>query len=344
MVAIKKNPPMTIGGVEIKAGERKRIEIPVAKLFDYTDITMPVEVIRGIKDGPTLFVSSAIHGDEIIGTEVIRRLLKRHKLLKSIKGTIITVPIVNVFGYNRNSRYLPDRRDLNRCFPGSRSGSLGAQIAHTFMTEIVSKATHGIDLHTGAIHRTNLPQIRATLNNKVTHELAESFGVPVVLNAELRDGSLRGAVSDLGVPMLLFEGGEALRYDEKVITTALNGIINVMRNIGIAGKKPEPKKVKEVFIANSSQWIRAPHSGSLRTLKQVGNRVEKGEILGTISDPFGDQEHQIINKKTGVIIGMSLLPLVNNGDALYHVATFEDVDTVEEQLESFEEDLMLFQS
>lgn len=344
MAQPQKNDSITIGGVEIKPGERKRIEIPVAKLFDYTDITMPVEVIRGLRAGPTLFISAAIHGDEIIGTEVIRRLLKRTKLLKSIKGTLIFVPIVNVFGYNRLSRYLPDRRDLNRCFPGSKTGSLGAQIATTFMSEIVAHATHGIDLHTGAIHRTNLPQIRATLNNTETQELAESFGVPVVLNAELRDGSLRQAVSDLGIPMLLFEGGEALRYDDKVITTALRGIISVMRNIGIAGKKPDARKTKEVFIAKGSQWIRAPHSGSLHNIKDLGNRVEKGELLGTISDPFGKQEYQITAKNTGVIIGMTMLPLVSNGDALYHVATFEDVDIVEEQLESFDEDLLLYRS
>lgn len=331
---------LVIGGVSVAPGERKRMDIKVAKLFDYTEITMPVEVIRGKAPGPVLFVSAAIHGDEINGVETIKRLLAKKKLLSTLKGTLIAVPIVNVFGFNRNIRYLPDRRDLNRCFPGSEKGSLGAQMAHVFMTEIVAHATHGIDLHTGAIHRTNLPQIRACLDNLTNRELAEAFGVPVVMNSELRDGSLRQAVDDMGVPILLFEGGEALRYEEKIISSALNGILTVMQSIGMLAKRSTKEKRREVFVARSSYWVRAPHSGSLRVKKQIGKHVKKGEVLGIISDPFGAGKIEVVAKAAGVIIGMSVLPLLNNGDAIFHIATFDDSAGVQESLEIFDEALV----
>lgn len=319
-----------------------RLEIPVAEQFDYSPVSIPVEVIRGKLDGPILFISAAIHGDEINGTEVIRRLIQRRRLLRSIRGTLILVPIVNVFGYNRNVRYLPDRRDLNRSFPGSPTGSLAAQMADKFMNEIVRHCTHGIDLHTGAIHRSNLPQVRACLDDPATRELALSFAMPVVLNSELRDGSLRQAVADLGIPMLLFEGGEALRHDEYVIRAALNGILNVMSQIGMINRSGRLKSVsaKVVHEARSSHWLRAPHSGSLQILKTLGKQVEKGQILGRISDPFGDHPHDVVALKTGIIVGINLLPLVNTGDALFHVATFDNTDTLEEQLEDYEEEVL----
>lgn len=328
-----------VGGFSIPRGKRKQIEIPIAKLFDYTEMTIPVEVVRGKEDGPVLFISAAIHGDEINGIEIIKRVLARKKTLSKIKGTLIAVPIVNVFGFNRNIRYLPDRRDLNRCFPGSDVGSLGGQVAHIFMTEIVSKCTHGIDLHTAAVNRNNLPQIRACIDDPETKRLALNFGVPVVVNSDVRDGSLRQAAVDKGIPMLLFEGGKALRYEEKVIKSGINGILSVMKSIGmIEGKKVSIKeRKKEVFIARSSHWIRAPHSGSLRVSKQLGNRVKADELLGVLSNPFGQDKVEVRAKKTGIIIGMNMLPLVNNGDALFHVATFKDSGEVEERVEMFDE-------
>ncbi len=329
---------LLIGGVSVPKGKRKQIEIPIAKLFDYTEIVIPVEVIRGKEDGPTLFLSAAIHGDEINGVEVIKRVLARKRLLSKIKGTLIAVPIVNVFGYNRNSRYLPDRRDLNRSFPGSDTASLAGQIANIFMKEVVMKSTYGIDLHTAAIHRDNLPQIRACLDDPKTEQLADAFGIPVMLNATVRDGSLRQAAADKGVPTLLFEGGEALRYDEKVINTAVHGILSVMKSIGMVDGEVnlKPKK-KEVFVSHSSQWIRAPHSGSLRVKKRLGSRVKKDELLGVLSNPFGDEKVEVRAAKTGIIIGMTTLPLVNNGDALFHIATFEDSGAVQGRLAEFDE-------
>lgn len=332
---------LVIGGISIPPGTRKRIEIPVAKLYDYTEMTIPVEVVRGKEAGPVLFISAAIHGDEINGTEIIRRLLARRKILSAVQGTLILVPVVNVFGFNRNIRYLPDRRDLNRCFPGSPTGSLASQIADVFMNEIVHQCTHGIDLHTGGGHRDNLPQIRAYLDNPETNQLAHNFGVPVVINSSLRDGSLRQAAADQGLPLLLFEGGEALRYDEKVIRSGLQGIISVMVAIGMVdGEKISLKKRKqEVFVARSSYWERAPHSGSLRVRKSLGKWVKHKELLGVISDVFGRGRVEVRAERTGIIIGMTRLPLVNNGDALFHIATFEDAAMVAENVELFDEAL-----
>ena len=333
---------LTIDGVDIAKGERKRLEMIVAKLFDHTEMTIPVEVIRGEEDGPTMFVSAAIHGDEINGVEVIRRLLARKKLLTSIKGTLIAVPIINIFGFNRNLRYLPDRRDLNRVFPGSANGSLAGQIAHKFMKEIVEKCDYGIDLHTGSAHRYNLPQIRAFLDNKEIKDLAESFGVPVILNSNIRDGSLRQAASEYGVKILLFEGGEALRYDEKVIKSAENGIISTMAGVGMLDKELVKTKLpnkSEIFHAGSSHWVRAPHSGSLHSSKKIGNKVKQDEIIGTISDAFGSEKHYVRARKTGVIIGITMMPLVNNGDALFHVATFENAKAVANEVAEHHEAL-----
>lgn len=315
---------LKIGGEIIERGDRKKLSIKIARLYDFTEMGIPVEVVRGRKDGPTLFVDAAMHGDEINGVEICRRLLM-HPCLKKINGTLIVIPIVNVFGFNDKSRYLPDRRDLNRCFPGSADGSLGSQIAHIFMNEIVEKSTHGIDLHTGAWHRTNLPQIRANINDAETLRLAKCFNAPVIINSSVRDGSLRAAAAELKLPMLLYEGGEALRFDEKVINLGIKGIISFMQNIGMLNL-PKASATRECksFIARSSHWIRAPHSGILLVRKKLGDKVKKGEMLAVISNPFGEHRFEVRAVRDGIVIGQTHLPLANEGDALYHIATFEE--------------------
>lgn len=327
---------LIIAGEEIMPGERKQISLVTAKLYDFTDMKMPVVVVRGKEDGPTLFVSAAIHGDEINGVDIVRRLLK-HKALKRIKGTLIAIPIVNVFGFNDKSRYLPDRRDLNRSFPGEEHGSLAGQLAYIFRTEIVEKATHGIDLHTGAIHRRNLPQIRADLTQPANLALAKAFGAPVILNASPRDGSLREMVSEKRIPMLLYEAGTALRFDKRASMTGVEGILNVMRAIGMLPEEPVEKPYKDVFIAKSSHWVRSPISGIFLTVKKLGDRVRKGDRLGCITNPFGDYELDILSPYDGVIIGNSILPLANEGDGIYHIATFDAAETA--RREKIEEEI-----
>ncbi|TVQ82844.1 MAG: succinylglutamate desuccinylase [Micavibrio sp.] len=331
---------LVIAGEEIAPGERKKVELKVARLYDFTEMSIPIEVVRGKKDGPRLFVCAAIHGDEINGVDIIRRLL-RQKSLAKIRGTLIAVPIVNVFGFNTKTRYLPDRRDLNRFFPGNVDGSLTAQVAHIFTTEILEKATHGIDLHTAGFSRANLPHIRANLADPVVMRMAQAFNVPVLINANFVDGSLREAADSRGIPLVLFEGGEALKFNERVIRSGLRGVLSVMRAIGmlpnLKSKAEAELKEKNVFIAKSRHWVRAPHSGILQSETRLGAHVKKGQILGIVSDPFGEDVFKIRAKKSGIVVGTATLPLVNAGDAAFHIATFEDAGAVEERVDLFGE-------
>lgn len=339
-VPVKDPEILKIGGNKIRRGERKQVMLDAASLYDYTKLSIPVEVIRGKQKGPVLFISAAIHGDEINGVEIIRRILQK-KFLNRIKGTLILVPVVNVFGFNHRSRYLPDRRDLNRSFPGNANGSLGSRLAHIFMKEIVSKCTHGIDLHTGAIHRTNLPQIRAFLDNENTRELAKGFGVPVVINSTLRDGSLREAARQKNVSILLFEGGEALRFEENVISAGVRGCTSVMRKIGMlpqAKKKTTSKPVpQKIYIAEGSHWIRAPRSGTYRAHKKIGEIIHEGDLLATISDLFGGESFEVLAEEDGIMIGSNLLPLVNQGDAMFHIASFKNTKKVGRALAKYDD-------
>lgn len=333
------NSDFVIGGKTLPPKSRTLIELELPPLYVHANLRMPVHVIRGAKDGPKLFVSGAIHGDEINGTEIIRRLLG-HAALKRIRGTLVAIPIVNVYGIIHQSRYLPDRRDLNRSFPGSPKGSLAARLANLFMEEVVNPCTHGIDLHTGAIHRSNLPQIRANLDDPETARMAESFGVPVLLNATIRDGSLREAASEQGMPMLLYEAGEALRFDEVSIRAGVKGILNVMRSIGmLPPTKARRSKPYTPFIARSSSWVRAPTSGLFRKVSAMGSRVKKGDVLGLVDDPFGREQEEVVAAFGGIIIGCAEIPLVHEGEALFHIARFEDVKEVSSNVDSFQSDL-----
>lgn len=330
-----RNAGITIGGVQVAAGEQRSIDLHVANLFTHTTVTMPIHVVCGKAAGPTLFISAAIHGDELNGVEIVRRVLKL-PALKQLKGTLIAVPIVNVLGFLAQTRYLPDRRDLNRCFPGSESGSMAARLAHLFATEIVEKADCGVDLHTGAIHRGNLPQIRANLDDPVTLDLAEAFAAPVLLNSNLRDGSLREFAAGNGIPMLVYESGEALRFDETCIRGGLRGVVNVMRHLGMLRGKPQTGR-KHSVLARSSSWTRAAESGLFRPTVGLGDRVNKGDVIAYISGPLGENEIQCEAPFAGIVIGRLNLPLVNEGDALFHIARFGSTVTAERGVEEFQQ-------
>lgn len=337
------NKTITIGGIDIAPGTQQLVDLPVGSLYTHTEMHLPVHVIHGKTEGPRLFISAAIHGDELNGLEIVRRLL-RLKSIKRIKGTLIAVPFVNGFGLLQNSRYLPDRRDLNRCFPGSERGSLASRIAHIFLNQIVQQCDYGIDIHTGAIHRSNLPQIRANLDEPETKKLAEAFGVPVIINANLRDGSLRAAADEFRVKTLLYEAGQALRLDELSVRAGVKGIQNVMRELGMLSSKSHRNANTEPYIARSSSWIRAPHSGLLQSYKKLGDRVSKNQVLAAVTDPsdmFDLHEHEILSKYAGIIIGKTNIPLVNEGDAIFHVARFEDAGHVEAELDNFEQNTLI---
>lgn len=328
--------PLVINGQEVASGQRVTLELPLPLLYTHTPLTMSVQVVRGKRDGPRLFVCAAIHGDEINGVEIIRRLL-RHSALRRIRGDLIAIPIVNVYGVLHQSRYLPDRRDLNRSFPGSDRGSMASRIAALFMHEIVSNCTHGIDLHTGAVHRTNLPHVRGNLEDEETARLARVFDVPVLINADTRDGSLREAAAEAGIPMLLYEAGEALRFDEIAIRAGVRGIINVMRELEMLPRaKRRARLVPEPFVARTTYWVRAPESGILRTITPPGQQVKKNELLGLIANPFGDSEFEVRAAYGGIVIGRTNIPLVHEGEALFHIARFGDAREVAQQVESFQ--------
>ena len=331
--------PFEIGGAAIRPGQRATIDLDVPDLYTHTGITLPVQVIHGKKDGPVLFLSGALHGDEINGVEIIRRILK-NKAVKLIRGTLLAVPVVNIYGFINKSRYLPDRRDLNRSFPGSGTGSLAARMAHVFLREIVSRCTHGIDLHTATIHRDNLPHLRALMDDPETRRIAHAFSLPVILNTRIMEGTLRQAAEQAGVTVIVYEAGEALRFDEASIRGGVKGIISVMREIGMLPRTGKTAATAyHPLVARSSTWVRAHQSGILRSRKSLGARVEKGELLGNISDPFGDIDEEVRAPARGIIIGRTNIPLVNEGEALFHIAQFSSTRAVEGQLEEFRNEL-----
>ena len=331
----KRSVPIEICGATIPPGTRATVDLPVADLYTHASLAMPVQVIHGRRPGPILFVSAAVHGDEISGVEIIRRLLKR-KILSSIRGTLLAIPVVNVHGFLDQSRYLPDRRDLNRSFPGSPKGSVAARLAHVFVSEIVAKADFGIDLHTGAVHRSNLPQIRANLRDEQTLALARAFGTPILIDSDLRDGSLRAHAASRGIPILLYETGEALRFDEIGIRAGIRGIFNVMRSISMLPAKKASRRRIEPVVTRQTSWVRAPQSGMVNSSIRLGQRVTEGEVLATICDPFGEVESTVEATFGGVIIGRSNLPLAHEGDALFHVAAVESAKATAVVVEKFQ--------
>lgn len=321
--------PFLFLGESISPASRRVIELEAAKLYTHSPLSIPVEIIHGYAPGPVLMVNAAIHGDELNGVEIVRQLNNTIDP-KKLRGTLIAVPIVNVFGFIHKSRYLPDRRDLNRCFPGSEKGSLASRMAHTFFSQVALNCDYIIDLHTGAIHRTNLPQIRADLSNEETLRVAQAFATPVVIDSPLRNGSLRSEAEKAGITVLTYEAGEALRFEPIAINAGIVGVKRVMQAVGMlrASRKKSPNSV----IAKSTSWLRAEADGILRTLVSLGDRVEKGQVLAFINSPLGNVEVEITANKGGIVIGQQTLPLVNEGDAVFHLAYFTQGDDMVEQV------------
>ena len=309
---------LIIGGTKVGRGERVRLELPIARLATGSWLSLPVSVINGTFDGPRFCLSAAVHGDELNGVEIIRQVLGGLNP-KKLHGAVMAVPVVNVFGFIEGTRYLPDRRDLNRSFPGSAKGSLTAQLANLFMTEVVGRCQYGVDLHTGSNHRSNLPQIRADLSDEETLRLAKAFGAPIILNAKLRDGSLRAAASKRGVHMLLYEAGETHRFNENAVESGVRGVRRVLGALEMTrnGKEVEPSNV---LRAEKSRWLRATRSGIFRAQVGLGDTVTKSQVVGTVSDTFGENERRVRSTLSGVVIGQVTNPLVNRGDALLHIA------------------------
>lgn len=333
--------PIEIAGVTIEPGTIKTVHIRLAMIPGHPAFTLNLRVIHGYRPGKRLFISSTIHGDELNGIETIHRVLAS-PLTHHLRGTLIAIPIVNTIGMLTQSRYLPDRRDLNRSFPGSETGSAAGQLAHVFLTEVVKKCTHGIDLHTGSNNRTNLPQVRCDFQSADSLKLALAFGAQIILKAKLRDGSLREAAEALGIPTITFEGGEALRFNEVVTRTAIQGIFRVLRSLGMIPSDKNPHTRKEsAIISPMSRWLRAPDTGIFRTKIGLGNKVFKGDVIGTISDSLGLNYCDVTASFDGIVVGMTQLPLVYKGDALFNIAWVADPEKAEATIEELTEETEL---
>jgi uncharacterized protein len=326
-----------IGAEQVGPGERRLVNLPLSALSNSTPMALPVCVMHARRDGPVLFVSAAVHGDELTGVAICRRLLAS-KALAITRGTLLVVPIVNAFGFISHSRYLPDRRDLNRSFPGSVKGSLAAQLAHLFLNEVVARSHYGIDLHSAAIHRSNLPQIRVDSHNGRALELAEAFGAPIIVHSGLREGSLRQAALARGVPVIVYEAGEGLRVDELSIRVGIEGVMHVMHHLGMVPRRGR-KRPRQPVLAASSRWVRAESSGLFRPYHEIGDEVAAGQKIAIVADPYGGREVDIRANCPGIIIGRANIPAVNQGDALFHIAAVDNATKLGEQYVSLERQL-----
>jgi uncharacterized protein len=310
--------PLSIGGADVPQGARTDLLLKVSESYTGDRLSIPLTVVNGERPGPLLFVTAAVHGDELNGIGIVRDLLNRvepHEL----SGALVCVPVVNVLGVQFHSRYLPDRRDLNRCFPGSATGSTASRIAHTLMTEVVVRADVGIDLHTAANRRMNVPQIRTSLRDPVARRLGLAFGAPYLIDAALRPGSLRDAADREGVPVLTFEGGQSLVFEDDVIEVGVTGVLRVMGAMGMLGETPGDPALP-VIESDETHWVRADRGGIVDLHVGPGEPVEVDQPLWTVTGPFGRERSQKVSPYEGVVIGMTTLPLVNPGDAVLHIA------------------------
>lgn len=311
---------MVIFGETILPGESKTIQLEIARLHTTTKLTIPIIVRRSKIEGPVVLFSGGIHGDEFNGIEIVRQLISK-KINKPKRGTIICIPIINIYGFINKSRDFPDGRDLNRVFPGSKKGSLASRFAHHIMTDIIPIVNYAIDFHAGGASRFNVPQIRLTPNNPETQQLADAFNAPFTLFSKNIAGSFRSACEKLNVKMLLFEGGKSLDINEKVAQEGINGVKRFLEHLDMLDpKQVAAKQKKPTIYIEKSGWLRAKCSGLLIDYNLVGQFVKKGTVLGMITDPFGKFERKIKAPNDGYIINANHSPIVYQGDAIYHLS------------------------
>ena len=300
----------------IKPGENKEVNMNMYRLPTRTIMEIPVHVFRSVEDGPVLLLSAGMHGDETNGIEIIRQLLRSGYFTKLKKGSVLAMPIINIISFLNHSRDLPDGKDLNRCFPGSQTGSLGSRIAYDMMKEIVPQIDLGVDFHTGGARINNYPQVRCLFKDEKSLDLARKFGAPFILNSGYREKSFRHEAARQGKPVLVYEAGESMRFNEKAITEGVNGCLRLMKNLEMIDSEVEPV---ETNVLNDTTWVRATISGLFRTSKKYGSHIKKNEVIGIISDPYGEMEVVLKAPETGYIIGINNQPVINEGDALIHI-------------------------
>lgn len=308
--------PLRINGREIHPGEHADVQLTVARLPTYTPIDLPVRIFRSRKEGPVLLLTGGLHGDELNGVEIVRRMIYREMIVPEC-GTVIALPLVNVYGFIQSSRGVPDGKDINRSFPGSKTGSLAQLVAYTLMNEILPLIDLGVDFHTGGASRTNEPQIRTTLEEPANRTYGLAFDAPVILHSSLIDKSFRKAAARIGKPILVYESGEAQRYDEAGINEGINGTLRLMKHLGMKSRAPEGHGSE---IYHKSGWLRARYAGLFTAEIETGTVVKKGQKLGRITDPFGYEVFRVIASRAGRVIGLNNSPVVHKGDALLHIA------------------------
>ena len=307
-----------INGEIINPGQDKQVHIGIARLPTYTNIDLSIRIIRADEDGPVVLLTGGLHGDEINGIEIVRRLISNNQL-NLISGTIIAIPLMNVYGFIQNVRGVPDGKDINRSFPGSRNGSLAKLVAHTIVKEIIPQIDFGIDFHTGGASRANFPQIRCVFSNEKNVELAKAFAPPVILHSGLIDKSFRKAAHKKGKPIIVYETGESMRFDEFGIQTAMDGTYRLMNHYGMREGNPQAGYSPALF--KKSSWIRSKVAGIFNPKVKLGDTVKPRQVVGKITDPYGNESFQVINRTEGRVIGLNNSPVVHRGDAILHIAT-----------------------
>lgn len=324
------NEPMGFGmlGETVRPGEQRQLLLAVGESFAGMSLTTPVQVVHGMQSGPSICLVAGIHGDEVVGIEVVRRVVGS-LAPQGMRGTVIAIPIANPLGFRRSSRYLPDRRDLNRYFPGRKDGSTASRLADSIFDRVIRRCQVLVDFHSGSFHRANMPQVRADLNDPQLLGMAQWLGVPVVVHSRGRSGTLRRAATDAGILALLYEAGEPQRFDEGSVTAAVVGTMSLLENLGMIDGYAVPGAATDVF--RGSHWIRAEEGGIFLSIRDLGDWVTTGATLGTVTDPFTNEEVAIIARRTGRIIGRAHDQVVIPGYALYHIGTTQpgaDVDAV----------------
>lgn len=308
---------ITINEHEVAPGEHKEIQLNIARLPTYTNIDLPVHVFRSEEDGPTLLLTGGLHGDELNGIEIVRRMVAKDLLMPKC-GSVIALPLVNVYGFIQNVRGLPDGKDINRSFPGVKGGSLARLLAYTLMNEIVPQIDYGIDFHTGGSARANFPQVRCTFDDDKNIELAQAFEPPFVVHSSLIEKSFRKAAHKKGKHILVYESGESTRFDEFGIQEGINGTLRLMKSLGM--KTEAPKSIQETEIYRKTTWVRAKYAGLFQPKIELGDKVKRRQVLGHITDPYGNERFKSKCPHAGRVIGLNYAPVVHKGDALLHLA------------------------
>ncbi len=312
---------LNILGEIIKPGQSAEISFNVAKLHTRTPVDIPIIVERSRKPGPTVLFTAGIHGDEVNGVEIVRQIISKG-INKPKIGTVICVPVLNVFGFINMERAFPDGRDLNRVFPGFKNGSLASRVAYEIIHEVVPHADFIVDFHTGGALRFNAPQIRIEQGKEDDDVMAEIFGAPFILYSQNLNKSFRNTCNKMGKPILLYEGGKSFHIDNNVTNTGVNGAKRILNHFGMLRSKfkvSEP--TKECVKIVSSKWVRASYSGMFKANIKLEKKVEKGDTIGNITDPYGKFNHFVKAPFSGYVININQSPIVYQGDALFHIST-----------------------